>query len=190
MMKPLRTTLVSAAMLALAVPAPLLAQSPAGALLTFIIPAGKFGSNNYTNTMVSSFAAAKKFCGALDKAYQVDCLAERIGEIAKDIPADSDYAEVRSILTKTSEDMAALARANRDSALPRAKATSGATQTSRPLTPVSQASADATNAQAAAILDATTTLLLRSPDDESGKKLHYARIAEALGSNKTLLRSA
>lgn len=190
MIRTLRNSLLTAAIAGLALPMPLTAQSPIGQILTFVIPSGKFGSNNFTNLVVNSLAAAKQFCGALDKSYQVDCLAERIGAMAGQIPSDGDYAEVRSILAKTSNDMASLARANRDGGKPRVSASSGSIQTSRPLTPVSQASADATNAKAAAILDATTTLLLRTPDDDSGKKLHYARIAEALGSNKTLLRSA
>lgn len=192
MLTHLRNALLTASVAGLIVPLPVAvgAQSPLGTLLTFVVPSGQFGSNNYTNVVVNTLVAAKKFCGALDGAYHVDCLAERIGAMAAEIPEDSDYAEVRGILTKTSNDMAALARTNRDRAKPRASATSGDIKTTRPLTPIAPAAVASTNQQAAAILDATTTLLLRSPDDDSGKKLHYARIAEALGSNKTLLRSA
>ena len=189
MMTPLRHLMTTAAIAALILPVPLAAQTPAGTILTFIVPQGQFGSNNYTNLVTNTLAAAKKFCGALDKSYHVDCLAERIGAMADEIPADTDYAEVRSILSKASNDMAKLARANRDTSKPRASAAAGSVQTTRPLTPVTEASAASTNAQAAAILDATATLLLRTPDDESGKRATYARIADALGSNKTLLRS-
>lgn len=181
---------VAAIGLIMPLPAQVDAQTPLGTILTFVVPSGKFGSNNYTNVVVNSLAAAKKFCGALDSAYRVDCLAERIGAMANEIPDDSDYAEVRGILAKTSNDMANLARANQDRTLPRATAATSEIQTTRPLTPVAPAAASSTNAQAAAILDATTTLLLRTPDDDSDKKQHYTRIAEALGSNKTLLRSA
>ena len=113
MIRTLRNSLLTAAIAGLALPMPLTAQSPIGQILTFVIPSGKFGSNNFTNLVVNSLAAAKQFCGALDKSYQVDCLAERIGAMAGQIPADGDYAEVRSILAKTSNDMASLARANR-----------------------------------------------------------------------------
>lgn len=184
----LRNTVLSMGMVCLAVPTTVLAQT--GGILTFIVPAGQFGSPNFANVLVGSLAAAKRFCGALDSAYQVDCLAERIGALAEEIPPDTDYAEVRSILAKTSADMAKVANANRDRGKARANASSGSISTTRPLTPISSVSIASANQQAAAILDATETLLLRTPDDDSGKKLQYARIAEALGSNKTLLRSA
>ena len=183
---------LSAAIAAAPLPLPVQAQTPVGTLITFVVPSGDFGSKNFTDLLVNTMGAAKAFCGKLDTAYRVDCLAERIGKLANDIPADSDYAEVRQVLNDTAREMSALARANRDRTLPRRTASVGGSapqRTTRPLIPVSPGALAAVNQQAAAILDRTQTLLLRSPDDEGGKKLHYARIAEALGSNKTLLRS-
>jgi hypothetical protein len=175
--------------LALAVPLPATLHAQAGALITLVMPAGQFGSDKFTDLLVNSLGAAKGFCGALDQAYRVDCLADQIDQLAKDIPADSDYAEMRGILEQTSKDMQSLARANRDAAKPRQRASAGGSGTSRPLTPVRDASLASINQQATAILERTETLLLRTPDDDTGKKLHYTRIAEAIGSNKTLLRS-
>ncbi len=188
---PARTglTLVVAAGLGLQLPAPVTAQSPLGALVTFVMPAGDFGSKNFTDLVVNSLGTAKAFCGKLDTSYRVDCLAERIAKMSNDIPSDSDYAEVKKVLDDTAREMSNLARSNRDRAQPRKKASAGSIATARPLTPISPNAQASVNAQAAAILDRTQTLLLRSPDDEGGKKLHYARIAEAIGSNKTLLRS-
>lgn len=180
---------LAAAGLALPMPAAVTAQSPVGTLLTFVMPAGDFGSKNFTDLVVNTLGAAKAFCGKLDQSYRVDCLAERIAKMSKDIPADSDYAEIKQVLDDTARDISNLARANRDRAQPRRRVSAGSIATARPLTPVSPAAQAAVNAQASAILDRTQTLLLRSPDDEGGKKLHYQRIADALGSNKTLLRS-
>ena len=164
----------------------------AGALITLVMPSGEFGSARFTDLLVNSLGAAKGFCGALDESYRADCLAERIGSLASDIPEGSDYDEVRQLLQQTSRDIASVARSNRDASKPRQRASTGgsAPQTSsRPLTPVTQASLASVNQQATAILERSETILLRTPDDDSGKRLHYTRIAEAIGSNKTLLRS-
>jgi hypothetical protein len=186
----IRYPMLGLASLALALPIPTatLAQSGAGAVVTFVMPAGNFGSKNFTDLIVNTLGAARQFCSVLDRSYQTDCLADRLNKMADDIPEDSDYAEVRQVLAQASREMTDLTRRNRDITQPRKTASSGGDST-RPLTPVSANALASVNAEATAILDRTQTLLLRSPDDEGGKKLHYARIAEAIGSNKTLLRS-
>lgn len=171
------------------------AQGVPGAVYTVVIPAGEFGSPAYTSVVVNGIAAARKFCGDLgDEAYVVDCLAERLGVIAQEIPADSDYTDVQVALKATSDKLAELARQNRDSDLPRARAarqgSAAPERTTRPLTPVSRASTAQVNQQAIAILDETETLLLRSAESSSEKLAQYSRIAEAVGSNKVLLRAA
>ncbi|MEX0280644.1 MAG: hypothetical protein AB3N13_05565 [Arenibacterium sp.] len=184
-----RMTVSTLTALALTVPAPSMLHAQAGALITLVVPAGQFGSDQFTDLLVNSMGAAKGFCGALDKSYRVDCLAERIDQLAEGIPDDSDYAEVRELLEQTSRDMESLVRSNRDAGKPRQRASTGSQATSRPLSPVNEAALANVNERATAILERTETLLLRTPDDDSGKKLHYTRIAEAIGSNKTLLRS-
>ncbi|MFD3190288.1 hypothetical protein ACFMPD_08435 [Sedimentitalea sp. HM32M-2] len=174
---------------------PAAAQVPGpGLVYTVILPAGEFGSKNYTEVLTGNIAAAQKFCAELDNdSYKVDCLAERLETISREIPRDSDYSEVKSILKDTSDQLADLARANRDSTLPRGRAVSqGETpvSTSRPLTPVDPAALPNVNAQARAILDNTETLLLRSAEASESKALQYSKIADAIGSSKVLLRSA
>lgn len=194
MRKLTRMPLFSLALASLVLPsAPGMAQGIPGAVLyTVILPAGEFGSAAYTAVVVSGLAAAKKFCGALDEAYRVDCLAERFGELSKGIPKNSDYEEVQRVLKSASDQMANLARNNRSQALPRGKATRpGSTETTtRPLTPTSRATASQVNRQAQAILSSTETLLLRSAAGSKSKTLQYAKIAKAVGSNKVLLRTA
>lgn len=186
----------AAAILSLAVQLPVASAAPLGGgglVYTVILPAGEFGSSNFTAVLVQGFAAMKQFCGALDANYRIDCLAERMGELASDIPDDTDYDEVQEALKSASDRMAKLARSNRDRNLPRGKAkipgTEGET-TSRALNPVAQSALPNANKQAEAILAETQTLLLRSSDTADGKKAQYQRIADAIGSNKVLLRSA
>lgn len=195
MPKIFRQPAFTVAMTALILPAaiPAVAQPAGGLIYTVIIPAGEFGSAAFTSVVVGGLAEARKFCGELDdSAYRVDCLAERFGVVAGLIPKDSDYGEVQEVLKSVSDRLAALARANRDRTLPRARATrTGTSQTtSRPLTPIASAAAQEVNQQALEILKETETLLLRSAEGSSSKIAQYAQIADAIGSNKVLLRSA
>ncbi len=160
---------------------------------TVVLPAEGFGSDSYTGVIASSLAAVRAFCGELDDdSYKVDCLAERLGDIARNIPKGSDYAEVRQILKDTSDQLADLVRANRDPNGVRGRAVSkgeNPVTTSRRLTPVDPGALADVNRQASTILDNTQTLLLRSAESTESKALQYSRIAEALGSSKVLLRS-
>lgn len=184
---------LSAIALTSATALPALAQAPAGLIYTVIIPAGEFGSANYTAVLTANIAAAQAFCASIgNESYRVDCLAERLGEVSDEIPDDSDYEEVKRILEDTSNKLEDLARANRDRTQPRGRATStGDTPvtTSRPLTPVEPSALPEVNAQAQAILDETQTLLLRSAEGSESKALQYSRIADAIDSSKVLLRS-
>ncbi len=167
--------------------------APVGLVYTVVLPASGFGSPAFTSFVVGSLAAAQKFCAEIkEQAYRVDCLAERFGALAKSIPKDSDYAEVQSVLKSASDQLANLARSNRDRALPRGRATRpGSTETTtRPLTPVSAEATASVNQQARAILDNTETLLLRSAEVSQSKTAQFAQIADAIGSNKVLLRAA
>ncbi len=190
----LRIPALATAVASLSVPGnPGLAQPVPGAVIyTVVIPAGEFGSSAFTSVVVGGLAAAKKFCAELDAAYRVDCLAERFGELSKTIPKDSDYGEVQAVLKSTSTQLARLARGNRDRTLPRGKATSrgSAGTTTRPLTPVNTAATAEVNRKARAILAQTETLLLRSAEGSKSKIAQYAKIADAIGSNKVLLRAA
>ena len=185
--------ILSAAVVALVLPATIASAAPVpGLIYTVILPAGEFGSVAYTGVVVGGLAAAQKFCAEIgDAAYRVDCLAERFGVLAKSIPKNSDYAEVQAALKSASDRMADLARNNRDPNLPRGRATRPGTSetTSRALTPVSAAATAQVNQQALTILEETETLLLRSAEGSKSKIAQYAQIADAIGSNKVLLRS-
>lgn len=171
--------------------APVAAQVP-GAVYTVVVPSGQFGSPAAAGAVVSGISAAKKFCSDLgDSSFRVDCLAERLALVADTIPKDSDYAEVSAVLKDTASQLEGLAKSNRDPQRGRAHATRSGTdeRTSRPLTPVAPAAAATVNQQAIAILENTETVLLRSAESSAEKRNQYAQIAQAVGSNKVLLRA-
>lgn len=170
-----------------------LAQAVPGALYTVTVPSSQFGSSAYLGYLTSSLTAAQAFCKSLkDPSLNVDCLAERLGVVADEIPAGSNYAEVRSILDDTSRKLNRLARSNRDRGRGsvRASEPESGTATARPLVPVKTDAVAAVNTEAARILEEAQTVLLRSAEGDPIKAGQYSRIAEALDSNKVLLRSA
>ena len=185
------------ASLSLAIAPPLAAQVP-GAVYTVVVPAGQFGSSAFLTNVLSGLTAARAFCSALkDPTLNVDCLAERLGDISGQIPSGTDYDEVRSVLNETSKKLNQVAKSNRAVGRGPVKATQPGTEpgtvlaeTSRPLTPIRPDAVAAANQQAIAILEEAETILLRSAETNSEKRTQYARIADALDSNKVLLRSA
>lgn len=180
-----------------AIAPPLAAQTP-GAVYTVVVPAGQFGSSAFLSNVLQGLTAARAFCAALkDATLNVDCLAERLGDLSDTIPADTDYAEVRSVLSDTSKKLRKVADSNRDSARAGVSATQPGSEpgtvvakTSRPLTPVRTDAVEQANTQALAILEEAETVLLRSAESNSEKRTQYSQIADALDSNKVLLRSA
>ncbi|KIC18950.1 hypothetical protein RA20_13265 [Leisingera sp. ANG-Vp] len=172
---------------------PALAQGPGAIIYTVVVPAGEFGSAAFLTEILGSLTAAKAFCRATgDSALQVDCLSERLETAAADIPRGTDYDEVRGVLQDTSDRLKRLARQNRDPGRSRvtvSSSTNPAERTSRPLTPVSAAAQAEVNREAVLILQEAATILLRSAQAAQERQEQYAQIAEAIDSNKVLLRS-
>lgn len=175
------------------VPAGAWAQVSVSVFYKVIVPAGEFGSTSFTRSLVSSLTSVKAFCGGLDKAaYRVDCLAERLQVVSDGIPQDSDYDEVRQLLSAASADIAQLAHDNRDRNLPKAPASrrgDSTDRTTRPLTPISNAAQAEVGQRAIAILEQAQTQLLRSSTGSKSRSIQYAQIAQAIDSTKVLLRS-
>ncbi|MGV6848047.1 MAG: hypothetical protein ACWA5A_06660 [Marinibacterium sp.] len=175
---------------------PVAAQGVPGALYTITVPSSQFGSSAYLSVLTGSLGAAKAFCKGLnDPALNVDCLSERLSEVAKQIPSDSDYSDVRSVLNDTSRKLNKLARANRDRGRGAVRAASNNAgslppETARPIVAIEPAKAAAVNAEATRILEEAQTVLLRSAEGNAIKAGQYSKIAQALDSNKVLLRSA
>ncbi|MEX0300785.1 MAG: hypothetical protein AB3N24_00035 [Leisingera sp.] len=173
--------------------APALAQSPGAIIYTVVVPAGEFGSAAFLTQLLGALSAAKAFCRATgDSALQVDCLSERLEGAAAGIPKGTDYDEVRGVLQDASSKLKRLARQNRDPERSRvtvASQSNPSDRTARPLTPVNPSALAAVNQQAALILEEAATVLLRSAEEAQERQTQYAQIADAIDSNKVLLRS-
>lgn len=153
-------------------------------------PPGEAGG---AGAAVQALNDARAFCGALDVAYRIDCLAERFAAIAAALPATGVDAAAKAALQAGAVKLRAVARANADPAQPRrnfaAPSMPRPQATTRPLTPVAPDRQAAAAAQAEAVLEETATLLLRSSETQPQVAVQVRSIAAAVESNKVLLRS-
>ncbi len=145
-----------------------------------------------TDSVVSSIEATRNFCSKISSAYTVDCLAERLGELAEELEGQAGFEDAQAVLESTSKKLNAIARQNRSTtANPARFSTQGQTPVinTRRLIPVDEASLEEAASQALAVIAEAETLLLRSAEESGERSIQYQRIASAIGSNKVLLRS-
>ncbi|MFT7595323.1 MAG: hypothetical protein ACI8R4_002651 [Paracoccaceae bacterium] len=148
-----------------------------------------------TNSVVASLNESTSYCKQIEaKEYVIDCLAERLEEVNRQIAGLEGYEEVSKVLAETADNLNQIAKENRsETLLPAWYSTEGDTPiaTERPLIPVDEAKMEDAMAQALTVIrDAETTLLLRSSEESADRASQYQRIASAIGSNKVLLRSS
>ena len=147
-----------------------------------------------TSSISEAILDSSEFCGTIkDKRYRPDCVAERLIAVARSMPQTGEYAQAREILMEAGLEIRALVQANKEPDAPVGRATGrlGNSQVrTRPLVPVKAQSLRQVNRQAANILQEAETKLLRAAEASDRRLIAYAQIAQAVGSNKTLLRSA
>ncbi len=149
-------------------------------------------SDQNTDQIVQELNDATAYCSVIGQSeYVVDCLSERLAVIAASLPQTGDYAAARAAIDQAAQELSALVAANEDTEFPANLTRSlrpDAPESNRPLRPVRTDSLDATLEAAAGIVGNTQTLLLRASSSTSDA-IHYQRIATAVGSTTTLLRS-
>lgn len=147
-----------------------------------------------TEVITDAISDAYSLCERMRRPeYLVDCLGVQLELIANAMPSSGDYAEAREILEDASKQLRVLASANAAPNVPRVRTRSqikGKTVNSKPLTPVRSDRIKQVNIAAAKIMEETETKLLRSAGSSDRRLIAYAQMAKAVGSNKTLLRSA
>lgn len=136
-------------------------------------------------------AAVNSQCLGAD-VYVVDCLAERLEVLERDMSGLVGFSDARRIFRDTAVQLRAVTQNNVDTDRPKARlqARDGSFRSTRPLTPVDANRKRQAIAQAVAIIAEAETQLLRSAETSARRSVQYQQIAAALGSNKVLLRSA
>lgn len=185
-----------------------------GLLLPKLIPIGSFSpppppddggnpidNNNETKLglgqaerIATRLEGADILCGAIQRAYRVDCLANQYERIAKTMPKGGEYKEIRRAFLSAADNLAAIAATNVDTGAsrirPRVSSGPIKPKATRPLNAVLPSRQSQAEAQAAVVIDQLSTVLLRSGENSAKRQIHFAKIAQAVDSNKVLLRSA
>lgn len=155
---------------------------------------GPGANEDRTADVVDALAAATQFCSWLPPGVRIDCLADRLRQIARALPRGGDYAPVREALRDAARELSGIARANAvPGVAPKRYGVrppgGGAVIESGPLAEVAPDRRAAANAAALAVLQRTETVLLRSTENSRARMVAYQEIATALDSTKVLLRS-
>lgn len=142
--------------------------------------------------VLNALEVSNSACNAVPDEYVIDCMINYLREALAATPGDEVYAGMRQTLEDTIAKLEALVRENRDQSKPAIRVrtrSAGVTKSSQPLRAIKTESVPQAKAAATAILAEAETKLLRSSEAQSGARLQYARVAQAIGSNKVLLRS-
>ncbi|WP_420003211.1 hypothetical protein [Arenibacterium sp. LLYu02] len=141
--------------------------------------------------VVEIIAEGSRSCQSVSDVYTVDCIAKHLRAAAATLPREKAFNEAQSTLSTAAAELEQLVRQNTDPTQPRVtvrldSATSPRTPPLRAVTPGVTAE---TRAQALQVLEEATTVLLRSAETSQGRATQFQRIADAINSNKVLLRS-
>ena len=207
MLRCLRTTLVTALILGLGLFSPLAAQetddsssdtSDYGGYADYDSeeesagsPSGRSPTTRVSSVpqIASRLGQAPALCNG-SAGFVVDCLAERLEAVVADAAQMGGHEEMKQILSDTAKELRQLARDNSDPAQPRARLRSADGQyASRPLVSIAPEKRASSYQQALVILEEAETRLLRSSTQSAARASQYQQLAQALGSNKVLLRS-
>lgn len=172
----------------LALPAPLLAQTAGGAA------GGGYGGGEYggegsrsglsravSKSVARTLTRGAAACHRLQWIYRYDCYSDVYRDAATLIAGNPAYREAFEALTKVQKVLEREVARNADPSAPKLK---------RGLTtyqPIKASAVDRVTRKTELALQEAETTLLRSGSD---KGTHYVRIADAVNSNKVLLRSA
>ncbi|MCB1339510.1 MAG: hypothetical protein KDK24_00250 [Pseudooceanicola sp.] len=137
--------------------------------------------------IVGVMKRSAQVCRGVPDEYAIDCLIVHLRQALSVTPQAGRYAEVHNALSDAVRKLDRLVVANRDESKPMIRVQAGGVSTPR-MRAIRPDAVRRANAEAATIVAEAETVLLRSAA-RSGAKLEYTRIAEAVGSNKLLLRS-
>lgn len=162
------------------IPAPALAGGDGGGYGSG--GAAKAGlSSAVTKNVVKTLSRGFGRCKDLGWSYRYDCYRLVYKRSADQLRGNPAYSEALKALVLVEDTLAAAVKKNRD---PAQKPKRRGFEVYQPIKPSAVATVTRQTEQA---MTKAETILLRSP---ANKQEHYGRIAEALNSNKVLLRSA
>lgn len=141
-------------------------------------PSGFSGTT--TRNVVRVLERGIEQCEPLHSVYRFDCYRKAYRQAANQMRDNPQYADAFTALVSVEKALEQIVEQNKDPSPPTA------TKRARRLTPIKPAAVRRANADFKKALSLAETALLRSPNRT---QTHYARIAQAVHSNKVLLRS-
>ncbi|KIC22320.1 MULTISPECIES: hypothetical protein [unclassified Leisingera] len=138
-------------------------------------------SSKATQAVVKTLTSGFERCGTLPQVYKFDCYRHTYKLAAQRLNGNQAYAEAYKALVLVEETLTTAVKQNLD---PAQKPKRKGLNLYRAVKP---AAVPQIKRQAESAMKKAETILLRSP---SNKQEHYTRIAQAVNSNKVLLRSA
>ncbi len=145
-----------------------------------------------TNKVVRDLQALVGECLEYGDAYSVDCMRANLDLIAKSLPRNGAYGDVRDTLLQASRSLDQIVVQNLDTTVPELEKPADANprfKKSQSYRAIKQDRLDAAMSQARDVINEATTQLLRSAENSASRLAHYQTIATAVGSTKVLLRS-
>ncbi|MEW9615250.1 hypothetical protein AB3G45_15610 [Shinella sp. S4-D37] len=148
-------------------------------------------SDFVTNAIIANLAAARSECGSYDRVYRIDCLRQRMLDIARRIPQGPAYAQARQIVGRAASRLGTIQSANADTRVKKQRSRRNARlREAKVYTAIKQEKLNQAMQQASRVIEEATTQLLRAGENSEKRSAHYQKIAAAVGSTKVLLRSA
>lgn len=143
-----------------------------------------------TRSIVKNINAASAECAAYDPVYRIDCLRQRLLDIARRIPKGKAYDEARQIVQRAAGRLGRIQAANLDAKAPRMRSRGNARmKETKTYTAVRKRNLERAMEAARQVIEEAQTQLLRASENSEKRASHYRDIAAAVGSTKVLLRS-
>jgi hypothetical protein len=133
------------------------------------------------------------FCRALEANYRIDCMAERYEFLARTLPKIEGGEVASDAFRNAAKKLRAIVAESEDTdakrIMPRIRSKNLRVGSGRKLKAVKASSLRSANRKAEAVVEELSTVLLRSSENSDRRKAYFGLIAEAVDSNKLLLRS-
>lgn len=148
-----------------------------------------------TGNLREQIVTAAEMCGWFPVEVRIDCVADRLREIARSIPSTGEYAPVREAFEEAAAELREIsgryAAAGAPAQLYQAPSpVDGAPVRTSRLTSVEPALQTQALQEALQVVEELETTLLRSAENSRKRQVHFQEIAASVGSTKVLLRSA
>ncbi len=143
-----------------------------------------------TASIVKNINGARAECASYDPVYRIDCLRQRLADIAQRIPSGPAYAEARQIISRASSKLGRIQSGITDAKAPRQRSrVNPRLKQTKTYAAVKREKLSKAMEQARQVIEEASTQLLRAAENSEKRASHYQQIAAALDSTKVLLRS-